>query len=474
MDTITINISEITDDVSITVSEVGILINDVKATATGAVKATATGAVKSTATGTVKDTAAAAVKGTTTATVKDTAAGAVKGTATAAVKDTAAAAVKSTAASAIKATAAASVKDTAAGSIKATATAAIQDTEAAEVKDTATGAIKATAASAVKATAASAVKATATGAVKDTATGSIKDTATAAIKNTAAAAVKNTATGSIKDTATGSIKDTTTASIKDTAAATVKATATGTVLDSDLISIADLRSDLDMDDKMDIDQTTPQTMVGTFIFPTVKVGDVGSGDYTEFEADGTIKFHGDATVFRDEMHTLIHQSKNNAAARMVDNVAEGSLTYKDNATVADYAVMSIQLNHDRKNGAAVYPHLHWWQTSINMPNWLLQHRWQRNGQAKVTDWTYLAWVENAYDWGTAAGTLNQITRFGSITPPSDDNVSDILQIRLMRDVANASTEFAATAETDPIDQDAVSFDVHIEIDGIGSREEYVK
>lgn len=200
-------------------------------------------------------------------------------------------------------------------------------------------------------------------------------------------------------------------------------------------------------------------------------GDVEGGNYSEFEADGTLKFHGNATVFRDEMHTLIHQSKNNNAARMVDNIAEGSLTYKSNATVVDYAIMSVQLNHDRKNGADVYPHLHWWQTTINMPNWLLEYRWQRNGQAKVTAWTELAHIENAFTW--VSGTLNQITRFTPITPPSGDGVSDVLQIRLSRDVAAASTIYTV-AETSPVDQDALSLDVHIEIDTIGSRQEYIK
>ena len=200
-------------------------------------------------------------------------------------------------------------------------------------------------------------------------------------------------------------------------------------------------------------------------------GDFAAGNYSEFEADGTLKFHGDATVFRDEMHTLLHQSKNNASARMVDNIAEGSLTYKDNATVDDYAIMSIQLNHDRKNGADVYPHLHWWQTTANMPNWLIEYRWQRNGEAKVTDWTELEYTTNAFTY--VSGTLNQITRFTAITPPSGDDVSDILQIRLSRDVAAASTVYSV-AETSPVDQDAVSLDVHIEIDTVGSRQEYIK
>jgi len=204
---------------------------------------------------------------------------------------------------------------------------------------------------------------------------------------------------------------------------------------------------------------------------TLKSGNIEGNNYTEIEADGTIRLHGDATAFRDEMNQLILQLKNNPSDKLINNVSEGSVTYKNNTGLNDYSTMSIQLNHDRKNGAPIYPHLHYWQSSINTPNWLLQYRYQRNGQSKETSWAYLVPTENAYAY--TSGTLNQIVRFRSITPPTGDNVSDILQIRLIRDVSDASGEFDG-AETSPIDQDAVSLDVHIEVDTIGSREEYIK
>jgi hypothetical protein len=106
-----------------------------------------------------------------------------------------------------------------------------------------------------------------------------------------------------------------------------------------------------------------------------------------------------------------------------------------------------------------------------MPNWLLQYRWQIQGEAKVTDWTYLPYDSNAVVWST--GTLNQITKFGGIAAPTGDGISDIVQFRLIRDVDNDSGEFD-DVETSPVDQDAVNFDIHIEVDTIGSRSEYTK
>jgi hypothetical protein len=277
----------------------------------------------------------------------------------------------------------------------------------------------------------------------------------------------------VRATSASGVKATSASGVKATSASGVKATTTSAILDSDLFAdnstdgylVRNASTTYENSQIKDNGTAAPEA-------PSFKIGNVSGGNYTEIEADGTIKFHGNATVFRDEMNDLITKLKNNPSDKLVNNLEEASVTYKNNATTADYAVMSIQLNHDRKNGAAVYPHLHWWQSSVNMPNWLLQYRWQRNGQAKVTDWTYLKWTENAAAW--VSGTLNQITRFGSITPPSGDNVSDILQIRLIRDVADASGEFGSTAETSPIDQDAVSLDVHIEVDTVGSRQEYIK
>jgi hypothetical protein len=52
-------------------------------------------------------------------------------------------------------------------------------------------------------------------------------------------------------------------------------------------------------------------------------------------------------------------------------------------------------------------------------------------------------------------------------------MSDILQLRLLRDNSNASGLFAG-ADPESADIEAASFDAHVEIDSFGSRQEYVK
>lgn len=200
-------------------------------------------------------------------------------------------------------------------------------------------------------------------------------------------------------------------------------------------------------------------------------GDVAGGDYAEFQSDGSLVLYGEATAFRDEFGPLIGARLESPASKIVTNAAEGSLTFKDSATLVDYVVTPVQINHDAVTGAVVRPHVHWWQASSNIPNWLLQYRWQVNGTAKTTAWTNVKYVSHAFTY--TSGTLNQITGFGALTPPVGAGVSTILQLRLLRDTANASTLFSGA---DPLtgDVEAVSFDVHIQVDMLGSRGEYSK
>ena len=137
--------------------------------------------------------------------------------------------------------------------------------------------------------------------------------------------------------------------------------------------------------------------------------------------------------------------------------------------------MVIQMSHRWKLGSVIYPHLHWVQTAAATPNWLIGYRWNINGEAtNAAAWSYIKHSANVYTW--SSGSLNQITKFDSITPPEGAGLSDLVHIKIFRDVANESTEFIG-AENDGNTQDdaaASSFDIHFEIDSAGSDTEYTK
>jgi len=207
-------------------------------------------------------------------------------------------------------------------------------------------------------------------------------------------------------------------------------------------------------------------------FPST-FGNVPAGNYSEFESDGTLVAHGDATCWRDELQSLAGARLESPSSDIILNVAEASLTFESGARYpTDYAITNHQLNHDWLPGSSIEPHLHWWQTAAATPNWLIGYRWQKQGAVKTTTWSNLVWTGNIFTW--SAGTLNQITEFGPIVPPAGyGQVSDIIQFRIYRDVTNVSALFAGS-EAGPGDVDAVNFDTHIEVNMLGSHEEYVK
>ena len=176
-------------------------------------------------------------------------------------------------------------------------------------------------------------------------------------------------------------------------------------------------------------------------------------------------------VYDDWQGELSSNQTLNPSAHIVFDDDEASTTFKTNCDTGDYVYMNPQMQHAWKMGTDIHPHLHWWQTTSAQPNWLIQYRWQRNGEAKTTAWTDLPLTVNSFTY--TAGTLGQITNGANITPPSGYSISDIIQFRVIRDVANDSGEFAG-AETGSVDADAVSFDYHYQIDTMGSRQEYIK
>jgi len=199
----------------------------------------------------------------------------------------------------------------------------------------------------------------------------------------------------------------------------------------------------------------------------VRVGTAANN--TSFDTTGHQTMAGDGRPWRDELGDVTKLKKQGTG--IVEDVTESSVGFNTAANLNDYLYANVQLNHDKDLASTVHPHIHWWQTTANTPNWLLQYRWQINGAAKTVAWTSAIPAGSSYVW--AAGTLNQITEWPAITPPVGAQLSDVLQYRVLRDNANASGLFAGA---DPVGatQYIMSFDSHFMLNSVGSDQEYVK
>lgn len=210
-----------------------------------------------------------------------------------------------------------------------------------------------------------------------------------------------------------------------------------------------------------------------------KVGDVAGGNYVEFMQNGTIRLHGTARTWRDELGDLLQVQRNGAGITL--NVAEATIDFDYNAayhatpTLADMAYRNVQLNHERDLTATLYPHIHWFQAKNYSPNFLLGYRYQLNGAAKTTPWTLLPMNSLAFPY--ASGTLNQISYTAGIVVPVGAQLSDIMQVRIYRDAGNVSGLFAGACPYNTggnASAPTTSFDIHYVKDSLGSDEELVK
>lgn len=190
---------------------------------------------------------------------------------------------------------------------------------------------------------------------------------------------------------------------------------------------------------------------------------------TTLEADWTVKFEWTSTVFDDLLWDVTRTKT--VGTRATLNDVENTVDFTTSATLTDYVFLNYQLSHKWKIGSVISPHIHWEQASNTTPNWLFQYRWQMNWQPKTTGWTNYIAITNAFTY--VSGTLNQISHWAGITPPVGASLSDVIEIRIIRDSANATGLFP-WANLYPWTASITSADIHYEIDTVGSRTEFTK
>ena len=226
--------------------------------------------------------------------------------------------------------------------------------------------------------------------------------------------------------------------------------------------IVGIRSAQGIAEKLFFDASTPPTLASLVVgTPT---------NNTTIETDGTIILNGAATVFDDVVSSGISLQQQGPGVSI--NTVESTVDFLTSANLSDYIFLNVQIPHRWKVGSVVYPHIHYPQDISGVPNWLFQYRWQKLGGAKATSWTYLKCNTPAITY--TAGTINQIAKTAAgITPPSGAAISDVLQLRVIRDFANGSAQFSGTDSINAV-VSLDSIDVHIEFDSFGSHSEYTK
>jgi len=205
-------------------------------------------------------------------------------------------------------------------------------------------------------------------------------------------------------------------------------------------------------------------------------GDFENGDYSRIEPDGSMSSVGKATRWNDHRFSLTGQRVDVSGGRLNYNYFNGAIGFLSTARYPEEPISIIdQIGHDFAYGTPFNPHIHWFQQSANVPNWLLAYKVMENGETlsietDYTNHTFLTIQSNAFTY--SSGTLFQISSFGEIDT-TGLTLSDHIHYVLFRDSANTSTEFAG-ADPSALEEFVVEFDVHYQIDASGSRLEYTK
>lgn len=86
-----------------------------------------------------------------------------------------------------------------------------------------------------------------------------------------------------------------------------------------------------------------------------RIGDADGTDYTEIDADGTIRMNGAATVWRDSMVPAT-SFRAGGTALTFDNLTTNIYAYRFD--ISDEIHFSVQFNHDIRAAGHLVPHVH--------------------------------------------------------------------------------------------------------------------
>lgn len=193
-------------------------------------------------------------------------------------------------------------------------------------------------------------------------------------------------------------------------------------------------------------------------------------DYTSWDSTGHQIMNGDARPWRDELGDAL--SLRSSGPGVAANINDVTVDFAANADLNDFLYKNLQTNHDRDETARVYPHLHFLQNQNVIPNMLLQYRWQAIGEQQDATWKNLRM--NIPTFTYVSGVIHQVIHtISGIAPPANSDISDIIQFKIFRDNANASGAFTGADTYTGVAQ-VMSFDVHLQLNSVGSTEQYAK
>jgi parallel beta-helix repeat protein len=199
------------------------------------------------------------------------------------------------------------------------------------------------------------------------------------------------------------------------------------------------------------------------IYKPTKIGDGGTTDYSEFEADGTLKFNGAATVWKDENLDSGRVQLPASSAPSIDTFTDENGADTDIACLAfsdgDKIGGTFELQHDYKEGSDFTFHIHFQNdaapSGTDYVAWEIDYTVVRDG-ATMDAVTNIATGDLAVDtqYEQVRGNWAAITGTGF-------QIGDQISFKLARVTASGDA-YAGDCKLKTVG-------IHYEVDTVGSR-----
>lgn len=183
----------------------------------------------------------------------------------------------------------------------------------------------------------------------------------------------------------------------------------------------------------------------------------------------TVKLEGDATAWSDMLTPLTRSQQGANNKPDFDSDRIGLLFPAGNT--AEKAYLTFQFSHNKKLGSTISPHIHYFQSVTGTPVFEYYYKWYSPGDIipATGTWSTGTTVDGyrallPYNAATiASGAIMQIAEFPDVPYPvgNTEGVSSHFDMILWRNDSDVSGDVLVK-----------SVDIHYEIDGFGSDDEY--
>lgn len=197
-------------------------------------------------------------------------------------------------------------------------------------------------------------------------------------------------------------------------------------------------------------------------------------NYSTFEADGTLVFYGDATVWDDIMIPGFSTRSSTNSPDFAVFVNGTYLNYFADAgsNSENQVFFTVQFPH-AWDGGEIRPHIHWSPETdpgtAAVVRWGLEYTWAEYNP--TTPETFPATTTIYTNASTPAGSQKKhlIASFSPITPSStQDGISSMMVCRLFRNSSDAADTYNSKRAG------FLQFDIHYKRNTEGSRTEFIK